>query len=84
MSSVLLSFAALAIAIATRSERCDDHVDLIALDELVDVIGRLGGVRLVVHLEVLELATAELASLFADIEPEAIFDRRPECRKGPV
>jgi hypothetical protein len=41
----------------------DQHVDVVALDQLVDVVGRLGRLGLVVDLEVLDLATAELAAL---------------------
>jgi hypothetical protein len=41
----------------------DDHVDVVALDQLVDVVRGLGGVGLVVDLEELDLAAAELAAV---------------------
>ena len=47
-----------------RVHGADEHVDLVALDQLVDVVGGLGRVGLVVDLEVLDLAAAELAALF--------------------
>jgi len=52
----------------------DQHVDLVALDQLVDVVGGLGRVGLVVDLHVLDLAPAELAALLVDVEPEAVLD----------
>ena len=46
-----------------RVHGADEHVDVVALDQLVDVVGRLRGFRFVVDLEVLDLAPAELAAL---------------------
>ena len=49
ISSVLVSRATLAIASATPECTVPtSDVDLVALDQLVDVVGRLGGIGLVV------------------------------------
>ena len=60
----------------------DDHVDVVALDQLVDVVGGLGRVGLVVDLEVLDLAAAELAALLLHVELEAVLDRVAERGVG--
>ncbi|MNJ68575.1 hypothetical protein D3C77_648340 [compost metagenome] len=54
--------------------RADQHVDLIALDQAIGVSSGLGGVGLVVHLEVFDLASAQLAALLGNIQLEAVFD----------
>ena len=83
ISSVPLSFATLAIAIAdARVHGADDDVDVVALDQLVDVVGGLGRVGLVVDLEVLDLAAAELAALLLNVQPEAVLDRGAERGVG--
>jgi hypothetical protein len=46
----------------------------------VDVVRPLLGFRFVVDGKVLELASAELAALLADIELEAVLDRAPQRR----
>jgi hypothetical protein len=38
----------------------DEHVDLVALDQLVGVLGRLGRIGLVIDDDVLDLAAASL------------------------
>ena len=45
-------------------DRSDQHIDLIALDELVRVVRRLGRVGFVVDGEVLDLSASEPASVF--------------------
>jgi hypothetical protein len=50
-----------------------------AVDELVDVVGRLGGLAFVVDLEVLHLAPAALAALLLHVELKAVFDRVAEA-----
>ena len=53
-------------AIASATPECTVptmNVDVVALDQLVDVVGGLAGVALVVDLEVLDRAPAELAAL---------------------
>jgi hypothetical protein len=54
---------------------------LVALDQLVDVVGGLAGVALVVDLEILDLAAGQLAALLLHVELEALLDRRPERRR---
>ena len=83
ISSVPVSLATLAIAIATpRVHRADEHVDVVALDQLVDVVGGLGRVALVVDLDELDLAAAELAALLRHVAAEAVLDRRAERGEG--
>ena len=65
-----------------RVHRADEDVDVVALDQLVDVVGRLRRLRLVVDLEVLDLAPAELAALLLDVELEAVLDRVAERGVG--
>jgi hypothetical protein len=60
----------------------DNDIHIVALDELVDVVGPLRGFRFVVDGEVLELPSAELAALLADIELETVLDRAPQRRIG--
>ena len=50
----------------------DQHVDLVALHELVGVVGGLGRLGLVVDGEALDLAPAELAAVFLDRQIEAV------------
>jgi hypothetical protein len=52
----------------------DEDVDLIALDELVGVVGRLGGIGLVVDGEVLDLPPPSLPpfSSIASLKPLVI------------
>ena len=83
ISTVPLSFAALAIAIATPECTVPMmHVDVVALDQLVDVVGGLGRIGLVVDLDVFDLAAAELAALLLDVQPEAVLDRDAQRRVG--
>ncbi len=52
----------------------DQHIDLIALDEAIGVLGGLGRIGFVIHLEVFDLASAELAALLGNVELEAVLD----------
>ena len=63
--------------------RADEHVDFVALHELVGILGRLGRLGLVVYGEVFELAPAELAAALVYRELEAVGNRRAELRVGP-
>ncbi|XQU67757.1 hypothetical protein OJJOAM_000488 [Cupriavidus sp. H18C1] len=65
-----------------RVHGADHHVDLVALDELVGVLGRLGRIRFIVDLEVLDLAPAQPAALLLHVHAEAVLDRRAERRVG--
>jgi hypothetical protein len=60
----------------------DEDIDVVALDQLVDVVGRLRRLGLVVDLEVLHLTAGELAALFLDVELEAVLDRVAERGVG--
>jgi len=55
-----------------------EHVDLVALDELVGVVDGLARLALVVDLEVLHLAAAELAALLLHVQLEALLDHVAE------
>ena len=57
-----------------RVHGAHQHVDVVALDELVDVVGGLGRVGLIVDLDELDLAASELAALFCNLQPKAVFD----------
>ncbi|MNV46224.1 hypothetical protein D3C71_1380480 [compost metagenome] len=57
-----------------RVHRADQHVNLVALDQAVGVFSGLGGVGLVIHLEVFDLAPTQLAALFGNVQLEAVFD----------
>ncbi len=59
----------------------DHDIDLVAVDQLADVICRLGRIGLVVDAEVLDLAPAEFSSVFLDIQLESVFDRIAERRE---
>jgi hypothetical protein len=61
----------------------DDDIDVVALDQLVDVVGGFRGVALIVDLEVLDLAAAELAAP-RDGELEAVGDRVRARANVPV
>jgi hypothetical protein len=61
-----------------RVDSADEHVDLVALDELVRVIGSFRRIRFVVDREVFDLASGELAALLVDGELEAVGDRSTE------
>ncbi len=58
----------------------DDDVDVVALDQLVDVVDGFRRLGFVVDLEILELTPAELAALLLDVEAEPVLDRVAECR----
>jgi hypothetical protein len=59
----------------------DQHVDLVALHQLLCVFNALGRLGLVVDLEVFDLAATELAALFVDRHAKAVFDRHAQLRK---
>ena len=63
--------------------RADEHVDFVALHELVGILRRLGRLSFVVHGEVFELAPAELAAALVYRELETVGNRRAELRVGP-
>ena len=63
ISSVPVSFAIFTMPICTPLVHgADQHVDLVALHQLVGVLRRLGRLGFVVDREVLDLAAAELAA----------------------
>jgi hypothetical protein len=62
----------------------DDDVDVVALDQLVDVVGGLARVALVVDLEVLDLAATELAALLVDASLKPFSIMSPSAAKVPV
>ena len=83
ISSVLLSFAALAIASATPE--CTVPTSTSTLSRLISLLTlsvRLGRLGFVVDLEVLDLAPAELAALLLHVELEAVLDRVAERGVG--
>jgi hypothetical protein len=60
----------------------DQNVDLVTLHQPVGVLHALGRLRLVVHLEPLDLAATELAALFADRHAHAVLDGDAQLREG--
>ena len=58
------------------------HVDVVALDQFVDVVGGLGRIGLIVDLDELDLAASELATLFCNLQSKAVFDGDAECGIG--
>ena len=83
ISSVPVSLATLAIAIATPECTVPTITSTLSrLIELVDVVGGLGRIALVVDLDELDLAAAELAALLVHVQPEAVLDRRAERGEG--
>ena len=79
---VLLSRATFDIASATPECTVPTSTSTWSrFDELVCVVGRLGGIRFVVDREVLDLPPAELAALLVDRELEPVGDRGAERRE---
>ena len=60
----------------------NQHIYLVALDEFVDVVSRLGRVGFVIDLEVLDLATGDLATEFGDMLAKTVFNRGAQGGKG--
>ena len=82
ISSVPVSFATLAIAIATPE--CTVPTSTSTLSRLISLLTlsvALAG-SLVVDLDELDLAAAELAALLADVEPEAVLDGGAQRGEG--
>ncbi|MCY1248151.1 hypothetical protein D9M72_615480 [compost metagenome] len=57
----------------------DQDVDLVALDEAVGVVRSLGGIGLVVDLEVFDVLAGQFAALLFDVKLEAVFDGFAKC-----
>jgi hypothetical protein len=62
--------------------RADQHVDLVALHQLVRILDTLGGLGLVVDLEPFDLPATQLAAFFVDGHVDAIFDGHAQLRIG--
>ncbi len=60
----------------------DQHVDFVALDELVSVLWRFGWFRFVVDGEVFQLAAAEFAAALVDGELKSVGDGGAELSIG--
>jgi hypothetical protein len=60
----------------------DKHIDLVALDQAVGVFDALGRLGLVVHLEPLDLASAQLAAFFVDGHAHAVLDGHAQLGEG--
>ena len=65
-----------------RMHRAHQHVNLVALHQLGGVFDAFGRLRLIVHLEVFDLAPAQLAALLGNRQAETIFDRHTQLRKS--
>ncbi|MNS79852.1 hypothetical protein D3C72_1135150 [compost metagenome] len=65
-----------------RMHRAHHHVHLVPLDQLGGVLGGLGRVRFVIHLEVFDVAPAQLAALLLHIHAEPVLDGRAQRRVG--
>ena len=61
--------------------RADEHIHLVALHQLARVLHALAGLRLVVHLEPLDLASAELAALLVDGQAHTVFNGHAQLGK---
>src|SRR3954447_3994377 len=55
--------------------RADEHVDLVARDEPVGVVGCLGRLRLIIDLEKFHFPAAELATRLLQRKLQSVFDR---------
>ena len=53
----------------------DQDVDLVALDELVGVVGRFGRIGFVVDNEILDLAAPEFSAVFLDRQLDRVAQR---------
>ena len=60
----------------------DEHVDIVALDQLVGIFGRFRGVGLVIDGVILDFTSPKLSSLFLHRELEAVGDRIAERSVG--
>ena len=60
----------------------DEHIDLVALDESVSIVGRLGWLGLVVHGEKFHIAPTKLTAVLLERDVEALCDRGAERRIG--
>jgi hypothetical protein len=60
----------------------DDHIDLVALHQLVDVFRRLGGIGLVVHGDEFDFAPGEFAAALIDRQLEAVGDGHAKLGEG--
>src|SRR5207249_1429683 len=55
---------------------------VVALNQLIDVVGRLRWLRFVIDRGVFDFAPAELAALFLDVELETVLDRASQRGVG--
>ena len=61
--------------------RAHQHIHFVALHQLAGVLNALGGLGLVIHLEVFNLAATQLATLLGNGHAKAVFNRHAQLRK---
>ena len=59
-----------------RVHGADQHIDVVALDQFVHVVGGFGRIGLVVDLHVLDLTATDLAALLGNKQAKTVFNRR--------